>query len=131
MKLGTNAKSALITRGIAEMARLGKYFKAKPETFSGLSGLGDLITTCYSPFSRNRRCGELIAQGLTYQQAMKKICTVVEGIRTCQALYHFSEKYKISMPINEQVYQVLLEHKSPRQALMDLMGRQAKPENNL
>ncbi|MDD5492820.1 MAG: NAD(P)-dependent glycerol-3-phosphate dehydrogenase [bacterium] len=131
MNLGTNAKSALITRGIAEMARLGKVFKAKPETFSGLSGLGDLITTCYSPFSRNRRCGELIAKGKTYKQAMKEICTVVEGINTCQAVYHFSRKSHISMPISEQVFKVLLKEKSPQKALLDLMGREAKQENSL
>ena len=131
MKLGTNAKSALITRGVIEMARLGKHFRAKPETFSGLSGLGDLITTCYSPFSRNRRCGEMIAAGDTYQQAMKKICTAVEGIKTCQAIYHFSRKYKINMPINEQVYKILVERRPPRQALMDLMTREAKHENKV
>ena len=100
MKLGTNAKSAL-------------------------------ITTCYSPFSRNRRCGEMIAAGDTYQQAMKKICTAVEGIKTCQAIYHFSRKYKINMPINEQVYKILVERRPPRQALMDLMTREAKHENKV
>lgn len=128
LDLGTNAKSALITRGLAEIGRLGKFFKAQPETFAGLSGLGDLITTCYSPFSRNRRCGELIARGKTYKQALKEICTVVEGIQTCQAVYHFTQKYKISMPISEQVYQVLLKGKSPRKAVLDLMTRQAKQE---
>lgn len=131
MGLGSNTKSALITRGIFEMMKLGKYFKAKPETFSGLSGLGDLITTCFSPHSRNRRCGEKIAQGKTYEKAMKEICTVVEGIHTCQAVHHFAVKYKISMPITEQVYQVLFERKQPHKAVLDLMTRQPKHENSL
>jgi glycerol-3-phosphate dehydrogenase (NAD(P)+) len=131
MGLGSNTKSALITRGIFEMMKLGKYFKAKPETFSGLSGLGDLITTCFSPHSRNRRCGEKIAQGKTYEKAMKEICTVVEGIQTCKAVHHFAVKYKISMPITEQVYQVLFERKQPQKAVLDLMARQPKNENSL
>lgn len=128
LELGTNAKATLITRGLTEIIRLGKYFKAKPETFSGLSGIGDLITTCYSPFSRNRRCGELIAKGKTYEEAIKIISTVIEGIETCKALYHFSEKNKISMPINEQVYKVLFEGKSPLKTVHDLMQREAKSE---
>lgn len=128
MGLGSNTKSALITRGIFEMMKLGKYFKARPETFSGLSGLGDLITTCFSPHSRNRRCGEKIAQGKTYEKAMKEICTVVEGIQTCRAVHHFARKLKISMPITEQVYQVLFEHKQPQKAVLDLMTRQPKHE---
>ncbi len=131
MGLGSNTKSALITRGIFEMMKLGKYFKAKPETFSGLSGLGDLITTCFSPHSRNRRCGEKIAQGKTYEKAMKEICTVVEGIQTCQAVHHFAKKFKIIMPITEQVYQVLFERKQPQKAVLDLMTRQPKPEHSL
>ncbi len=130
MGLGTNAKSAIITRGIFEMMKLGQHFKAKPETFSGLSGLGDLITTCFSPHSRNRRCGEKIAQGSTYEKAMKEICTVVEGIHTCRAVRHVAKKYKISMPITEQVYQVLFERKQPQRAVLDLMTRQPKQEIN-
>lgn len=130
MGLGSNTKSALITRGLFEMMKLGKYFKAKAETFSGLSGLGDLITTCFSPHSRNRRCGEMIAQGKTYEKAMKEICTVVEGIQTCKAVHHFAVKYKISMPITEQVYQVLFERKQPQKAVLDLMTRQPKHENS-
>lgn len=128
LELGTNAKAALITRGLTEIVRLGKLFKARAETFSGLSGMGDLITTCYSQFSRNRRCGELIAQGKTYEEAMKTICTVIEGIGTCKALHNFSQKNKLSMPINEQVYNVLFERKPPHLAVKDLMKREAKPE---
>lgn len=129
MGLGTNAKSALVTRGIFEMMKLGQHFKAKPETFSGLSGLGDLITTCFSPHSRNRRCGEKIAQGKTYEKAMREICTVVEGIQTCKAVFHFAKRFKISMPITEQVYQVLFKRKQPQKAVIDLMTREPKQEN--
>jgi glycerol-3-phosphate dehydrogenase (NAD(P)+) len=130
MGLGSNTKSALITRGIFEMMKLGHYFKARPETFSGLSGMGDLITTCFSPHSRNRRCGEKIAQGKTYEKAMLEICTVVEGIHTCQAVRHFAKKFKINMPITEQVYQVLFERKQPQKAVLDLMTRQPKHETS-
>ncbi len=129
MGLGSNTKSALITRGIFEMMKLGHYFRAKPETFSGLSGLGDLITTSFSPHSRNRRCGEKIAEGKTYEKARQEICTVVEGIHTCRAVRHFAKKFKISMPITEQVYQVLFEKKQPLKAMLDLMTRQPKHEN--
>ena len=126
--LGDNSKAGLITRGLVEITRLGKALGAKQTTFSGLSGMGDLIVTCTSGYSRNRNFGEKIGQGETLKKALSEIKMVVEGIRTTKAAYQLAKKYKVSMPITEQVYKVLFNNKKPSEAVKDLMLRQAKPE---
>lgn len=126
--LGDNSKAGLITRGLVEITRLGKALGAKPATFSGLSGMGDLIVTCTSGYSRNRNFGEKIGQGKTLKKALSEIKMVVEGIRTTKAAYQLAKKYKVSMPITEEVYKVLFNNKKPSEAVKDLMLRQAKPE---
>ncbi len=126
--LGDNSKAGLITRGLVEITRLGKALGAKPLTFSGLSGMGDLIVTCTSGYSRNRSFGEKIGQGETLKKALSEIKMVVEGIRTTKAAYQLAKKYKVSMPITEEVYKVIFKNKKPSEAVRDLMLRQAKPE---
>ena len=125
---GDNSKAALITRGLVEITRLGKALGAKPATFSGLSGMGDLIVTCTSRYSRNRNFGEKIGQGKTLKKALSEIKMVVEGIRTTKAAYQLAKNYNISMPITEEVYKVLFKNKKPSEAVTDLMLREAKPE---
>lgn len=120
---GDNTKAALITRGIAEIAKLGIEMGGRFETFSGLSGIGDLIVTCASMHSRNRRAGILIGQGYTMEEAMKKVEMVVEGVYSAKAALALSEKYGISMPIIEQVNQVLFDGKEAQAAVTDLMMR--------
>jgi len=126
---GDNAKAAVMTRGIYEIAQLGHAMGAKPETFSGLSGIGDLIVTCTSMHSRNRRAGILIGQGRTVTQAIEEVQMVVEGVRTAKAAHILSQKYGVEMPITKQAYAVLFEGKSPEEAVRDLMGRDKKHEN--
>ena len=126
--LGDNSKAALITRGLVEITRLGKALGAKQATFSGLSGMGDLIVTCTSHYSRNRNFGEKIGQGKTLKDALSEIKMVVEGIRTTKAAYRLAKKYKVSMPITEQAYNVLFKNKKPSEAVRELMLRDAKPE---
>lgn len=126
--LGDNTKGALLTRGLVEMTRLGLALGARQETFSGLAGMGDLITTCMSRHSRNRRFGELIGQGLTFEEAMEKMTMVAEGVETTRSTYHLAKKLGIEMPITEQVYLALFEGKSARIAVRDLMMRERKPE---
>ena len=126
--LGDNSKAALITRGLVEITRLGKVLGAKPATFSGLSGMGDLIVTCTSRYSRNRNFGEKIGQGKSLKKALSEIKMVVEGVRTTKVAYQLAKKYKVSMPITEQAYNVLFKNKKPSEAVRDLMLREAKPE---
>jgi len=128
MGLGDNSKAALITRGLVEITRLGRALRGKPATFSGLSGMGDLIVTCTSHYSRNRNFGEKIGQGKTLKKALSEIKMVVEGIRTTKAAYQLAKKYNVSMPITEEVYKVLFQKKKPSEAVRDLMQREAKPE---
>ena len=125
---GDNTKGALLTRGIAEMMRLGKELGAQPSTFSGLAGIGDLITTCISRHSRNRKMGELIASGLTLEQALGKMTMVAEGVDTTKSVYQLSQKHDIEMPITREVYKTLFEGKNARLAARDLMSRESKPE---
>lgn len=125
---GDNTKAALITRGLAEIARLGIAMGANPLTFSGLTGVGDLIVTCTSRHSRNRRAGIEIGQGKNLAQALESVKMVVEGVRTTRAAKLLSSREKVQMPITEQMYKVLFEGKDPRQAVMDLMGRNKKDE---
>ncbi len=128
MGFGDNTKGALLTRGIAEMMRLGRKMGAQDATFSGLAGIGDLITTCISRHSRNRRMGELIASGLTLEQALGRMTMVAEGVETARSVYALAQKLKIDMPITTQVYKMLFEGKPAREAVKDLMMRETKPE---
>jgi glycerol-3-phosphate dehydrogenase (NAD(P)+) len=125
---GTNTKAAILTRGLAEISRLGKAMGAKPETFSGISGLGDLVTTCISKQSRNRSVGELIGKGKSLKEICQHMQMIAEGIPTAKSAYALSLKYKIDMPIIREVYHLLYKHKSPRQAVNDLMTRKSKEE---
>ena len=128
--LGDNAKAALITRGIAEIGRLGMAMGGKFETFSGLSGIGDLVVTCASMHSRNRRAGILIGQGKTYQEAMDEVHMVVEGVYSARAALKLAQKYEVEMPIVQAVNDILFNNKAPGDALNDLMLRDKKIENN-
>jgi glycerol-3-phosphate dehydrogenase (NAD(P)+) len=127
--LGDNAKAALITRGIAEIGRLGMAMGGKFETFSGLSGIGDLIVTCASMHSRNRRAGILIGQGKTAQEAMDEVKMVVEGVYSAKAALKLADKYEVEMPIVQGVNEILFEGKKPGDVLNDLMLRDKKIEN--
>lgn len=129
LKLGDNTKAALMTRGISEMARLGVAMGGNSKTFAGLSGIGDLIVTCTSMHSRNRRAGILIGEGMTAKQAIEAIGMTVEGYRTTHAAYELAKKINIEMPIVNEIYKVLYEDKKPNQAIKDLMGREKKHEN--
>ncbi len=126
--LGDNTKGALLTRGIAEMMRLGRKLGAQPSTFSGLAGIGDLITTCTSRHSRNRRMGEFIASGLTLEEALGKMTMVAEGVETTKSVYALAKKHDIEMPITQEVYKTLFEGKNVRLAARELMIRESKPE---
>lgn len=127
---GDNTKAALITRGISEIARLGTAMGGKAETFGGLSGIGDLIVTCASMHSRNRRAGILIGKGYTMEQAMKEVKMVVEGVYSAKAAMALAEKYGVDLPIIEQVNMVLFGGKAPGDAVNDLMLRDKKIENS-
>ena len=126
---GDNTKAALITRGMAEIARLGTAMGAKPETLYGLSGIGDLIVTCASVHSRNRRAGVLIGRGLTMKQAMDEVEMIVEGVYSARAAKALAEKYAVGMPIVEEVNRILFEDKPARQAVEDLMLRDRRIEH--
>ncbi len=125
---GTNTKAALVTRGLAEITRLGKALGAKADTFWGISGLGDLVTTCFSPHSRNRTLGEQIGKGKKLTDITKGMNMVAEGVETVKSAYRLSQKLKIDMPITHQVYKVLYKAKSPKKAVADLMQRPLKSE---
>lgn len=127
---GDNTKAALITRGIAEIARLGMAMGGKFETFCGLSGIGDLIVTCASMHSRNRRAGILIGQGKTMEEAMDEVNMVVEGVFSAKAAMRLAEKYNVELPIIEQVNEVLFNQKNAAEAVRDLMLRDKKIELN-
>lgn len=128
LRLGDNARAALITRGLAEMSRLGVAMGADPLTFAGLSGMGDLIATCTSAHSRNHSVGIRIAQGMSPEDAVAASPMVAEGVRTSKSVHALSAKYGVEMPIAEQVYRVLFEGVDPKQAIEDLMAREARPE---
>lgn len=128
MGLGDNTKAMLMTRGLAETARLGTALGARKDTFAGLAGMGDLIVTCTSMFSRNRRAGILIGQGKTAQEAMKEVGAVVEGYYATKSAVELARKAGVSMPIAEEAYQVLYEDKPASEALFDLMHRQKNNE---
>lgn len=128
---GDNTKAALITRGIAEIARLGVAMGGNLQTFTGLTGIGDLIVTCASMHSRNRRCGILIGQGKSLEEAQAEVKMVVEGVFSAKAAKTLADKYNVSMPIVEQTNLVLFENKNPADAVRDLMLRDKKIENPL
>lgn len=127
---GDNTKAALITRGIAEISRLGMAMGGKFETFCGLSGMGDLIVTCASMHSRNRRAGILIGQGKTTEEAMAEVKMVVEGVYSAKAAMGLARKYQVELPIIEQVNKVLFDGKPAAVAVKDLMIRDKKLETN-
>lgn len=126
---GDNAKAALITRGISEISRLGTAMGGKIETFAGLSGIGDLIVTCASMHSRNRRAGILIGQGKTYEEAMDEVKMVVEGVYSAKAALLLSQKYYIQMPIVEMINKVLFENYSAKEAMTALLTRSKTSES--
>ncbi len=125
---GDNAKAALMTRGMHEIAKLGVAMGGKVETFYGLSGMGDLIVTCTSQHSRNRRCGMLIGKGIPPEDAMREVNMVVEGIKCLKAVKKASEKFGVSMPITEEAYKIVYEGKNPRESAIGLMSRDKKAE---
>lgn len=127
---GDNTKAALITRGIYEISKLGIAMGGKMETFTGLTGIGDLIVTCASMHSRNRRAGILIGQGKSYEEAMKEVNMVVEGVYAAKAAKKLAEKYHVDMPIVEQVNEVLFEGKKAEETVRELMLRDKKLESH-
>lgn len=125
---GANTKAAILTRGLLEMIRLGVAMGAKEETFKGLSGLGDLITTCVSPESRNRGFGEAIGKGTDPEEILKKSIMEIEGAWSAKAALELGKRYKLNLPITQEVYSVLFEKKSPLVAVNELMSREPKAE---
>jgi len=125
---GANTRAALITRGLNEIMRLGLAMGAQSETFMGLAGLGDLVLTCTDNQSRNRRMGLALADGSTIEQAREQIGQAVEGVKTAREAWQLGQQYHVEMPIIEQTYLVLYEGKSPRDAVHDLLGREATSE---
>ncbi|MEM8783207.1 MAG: NAD(P)H-dependent glycerol-3-phosphate dehydrogenase [Planctomycetota bacterium] len=128
LQAGNNAKSALLSRGLAEITRLGTAMGAKPDTFFGLTGVGDLATTCFSPTGRNRSCGERLGRGQKLDQVLQDIPGVVEGVPTTQAVTQLAERYRVDMPITAAVHAVLFEDLDPLDAIAGLMSRNPKPE---
>jgi len=128
LKLGTNTKAAILTRGLAEITRLGMALGGRRETFYGLAGLGDLATTCFSPNSRNRTVGEALGRGRKIKDILGSMNAVAEGVVTAKAVYHLAKSKKIPMPIVTEVYKIIFENKSPNRALKDLMKRSLKSE---
>jgi len=128
LRFGANTRVALITRGLVEMTRLGVALGASKETFMGLAGMGDLVLTCTDNLSRNRRMGLALATGRTVEEAKEEIQQVVEGVMAAAAVREVAQQLDIEMPICEQVYRILYEGASPREAVENLMGRKLKPE---
>jgi glycerol-3-phosphate dehydrogenase (NAD(P)+) len=125
---GANARTALITRGLAEMSRLGSALGAEPSTFMGMAGLGDLVLTCTDNQSRNRRFGIMLGQGLGVEAAQTSIGQVVEGYRNTKEVLALAQRYGVEMPITEQIYQVLYCNKNAQEAALSLLGRTKKDE---
>ncbi len=125
---GDNTKGALLTRGLAEITRLGLAMGGLPETFAGLSGMGDLLTTCISKHSRNRHVGEAIASGMTLAQVLDSMVMVAEGVRTTKSAVELGRRHGIELPITEKMYEGLFEDRNPREAIRQLMQREPKPE---
>lgn len=129
LNYGDNAKAALITRGLAEITRLGVKMGADPMTFLGLGGIGDLIVTCTSVHSRNWKCGNMLGKGATLNEALEEMNMVVEGVRTTEAAYYLAQEYNVEMPITSGLYRVLFEDYPVEEGVKDLMGRDKKSEN--
>jgi glycerol-3-phosphate dehydrogenase (NAD(P)+) len=125
---GHDARAALITRGLAEMSRLGEAIGAQERTFMGLSGMGDLVLTCTGDLSRNRQVGLKLGQGRTLDQIMGEMNAVAEGVKTAKSLYALAQKLGVELPITEQVYRILYQDAEPREAVTRLMGRALKDE---
>ena len=125
---GDNTKATLVTRGLAEMTRLGLALGADPRTLTGLSGVGDLMATCASSLSRNWRLGNGLGRGVSVNEALAEIGQVAEGMPTCRAAHNLAQRLGVDMPITEQIYSVLFESKPPQQAVQDLMSREQKEE---
>ena len=125
---GDNTKGALLTRGLAEITRLGVKMGARQQTFAGLAGIGDLITTCTSKHSRNRFVGQELGKGRKLKEILEGMVMIAEGVRTTKSAVGLSEKYEVEMPISEEVNRILFEDKSPKEAIKDLMLRSPKPE---
>jgi len=128
LSFGDNTKGALLTRGLAEISRLGLAMGAKAHTFAGLAGMGDLITTAMSRHSRNRFVGEKIGRGQRLKEVLAEMVMVAEGVATTESAYELGKRYGVDMPITQEVYAALFEDKEARQAVSDLMNRPAKPE---
>jgi glycerol-3-phosphate dehydrogenase (NAD(P)+) len=128
LEAGDNAKAALVTRGLVEIGRLGDALGAKKETFAGLAGLGDLVTTCISPVGRNRSTGERLGRGETLDVILASQASVVEGVATTQSVTALAAKLSVEMPITAAVHAVLFEGKNPRDAITELMTRQLRSE---
>ncbi len=128
LQAGNNAKSALLSRGLAEITRLGTAMGANTQTFFGLTGVGDLATTCFSPTGRNRTCGEMLGRGKKLEQVLEEIPGIVEGVPTAKAVMALATKYRVEMPICEQIYKVLFEQLDPLEAISRLMSREPKAE---
>lgn len=131
MELGDNTKAALVTRGLAEMTRIGLKMGAKPSTFSGLAGMGDLIVTCYSTHSRNHRFGILIGKGVPVEEALRLISMTVEGYYACASAVILADKLGVEIPIIRSCYDMLYNGKRPKYVLKELMERPQKSEENL
>lgn len=127
---GDNSKAALMTRGMAEIVRIGLKLGGNSETFLGLTGMGDLIVTCGSEHSRNRKAGYLIGQGVSVEEAIKEVGMVVEGVKACEAFYRLKEKMNVDMPIIDTVYKVLFDGLNPRDGVVRLLSRDKKSEMN-
>jgi glycerol-3-phosphate dehydrogenase (NAD(P)+) len=125
---GTNTKAALLSRGLAEICRLGIQLGANEKTFGGISGLGDLVTTCISASSRNRTVGEKLGKGMKVESIIRNMDMVAEGVYTVKAAYTLSKKYKVDMPITKEIYNVIYKNKPPVKAVNDLMSRGKKSE---
>jgi glycerol-3-phosphate dehydrogenase (NAD(P)+) len=128
---GDNSKAALVTRGLSELVRLGQAMGAEPQTFLGLAGVGDLYTTCASPYGRNRAVGERLGSGETLEDIRKSMKQIAEGVETTKSLQELSLKYQVEMPICEEIYAVLFHQKSPAEAVRDLMSREPKAEHEV
>ncbi|MEW6522009.1 MAG: NAD(P)H-dependent glycerol-3-phosphate dehydrogenase [Bacillota bacterium] len=129
MGLGLNARAALITRGLAEMTRLGRAMGARPSTFSGLSGMGDLVLTCTGEYSRNRQAGIALGQGSTMKEFLSSTGLVVEGANTARAAWQLALRYQVDMPITEEVHHILFGGRSPQEGLARVMSRSPKEES--
>lgn len=128
LRAGDNAKAALVTRGLVEITRLGVALGARAETFVGLAGVGDLVTTCISPVGRNRSAGERIGKGQTVDEVLSTSVSVIEGIPTTKAVLELAQQHDVEMPITQGVYEILFEGKAPLAAITELMNRPPKAE---